>query len=91
MLGHNIFADGWAGASNPHPLPNPPHTLKHAQKKTKTLICPLFNSVTTDGSTDRWTKGRTEGRTDGRTKPLIEWRVCNYKLRTRFVLSVFHA
>ena len=29
--GHNIVADGWAGASNPHPYPNPPPTLKHTQ------------------------------------------------------------
>ena len=57
--GHNIVADGWAGASNPHPHPNPPPTLKHTQKVSKTLVFPLFNSMTPDR------------RTDGRTKPLI--------------------
>ena len=36
--GHNIVADGWARASNPHPHPNPPNTLKHTQKESKTLI-----------------------------------------------------
>ena len=55
--GHNIVADGWAGASNPHPNPNPPPTLKHTQKLSKTLVFPLFNSMTM---------------TDGWTKPLIE-------------------
>ena len=30
--GHNIVADGWAGASNPHLHPNPPPTLKHTLK-----------------------------------------------------------
>ena len=72
--GHNIVADGWAGASNPHPHPNPPPTLKHAQKVSKTLVFPLFNSMT---MTDQRTNGRTDGRTDGRTKPLIELRVRN--------------
>ena len=28
--GHNIAADGWAGASNPHIHPNP-HSCKHRQ------------------------------------------------------------
>jgi len=68
--GHNIVADGWAGASNPHPHPNPSPTLKHTQKVSKTLVFPLFNSMT---MTDK----RTNGRTDGRTKPLIELRVRN--------------
>ena len=30
--GHNIIADGWAEASNPHPHPNSPPTLKNTQK-----------------------------------------------------------
>ena len=61
--GHNIVADGWAGASNPHPHPNPPPTLKHTKKISKTLIFTLFNSMTSDGRTN----GRTDGRTDGLT------------------------
>ena len=32
--GQNIFADRWAGAYNPHPCPQPPHTHSHAQKIT---------------------------------------------------------
>ena len=44
--GHNIVADGWAGASNPHTHPNPPPTLKHTQKVSKMLVSPLFNSMT---------------------------------------------
>ena len=49
---NNIVADGWAGASNPHPHPNPYSTRKHTQKVPKTL--PM------DGPTD----GPTDGRTD---------------------------
>ena len=67
--GHNILADGWAGASNPHPPPNLLQTLKHTQKVSKTLIFPRFNSMTTNRPTN--------GRTDGLTKPLIELRVRN--------------
>ena len=66
--GHNIVVDGWAGASDPHPHPNPPPTLKHTQKVSKTLVSPLFNSMTA-----------SDGPTDGQTKPLIEMRVRNYK------------
>ena len=29
--GHNIVADGWAGAFKPHPHPNPTAILKHSQ------------------------------------------------------------
>ena len=54
MRGHNIVADGWAGTSNPHPLPNPPPKLKRIQKVSKTLI---FNSIT---MTDQWTDGQTD-------------------------------
>ena len=36
--GHNIVTDGWAGASNPHPHPNLPQTLKHTQKYQKRLF-----------------------------------------------------
>ena len=69
--GHNIVADGWAGASNPHPHPNPGPTLKHTQKVSKRVV---VNSIT---MTDRPTNGPTDRPTDGRTKPLIELRVRN--------------
>ena len=60
--GHNIVADGWAGASNPHLDPtHPPTTLKHLKR-------PLSYFLTR-------AHGRTDGRTDRRTKPLIELRV----------------
>ena len=49
--GHNIVADRWTGASNPRP------THKYTQKVSKTLVFPLFDSITmTDGPTD----GRTD-------------------------------
>ena len=66
--GHHIVADGWAGASNPHPQPNPhlsPPTHKHTQKVSKTLVFPLFDSWVMDRWTDRRTDGWTDGRTDG--------------------------
>ena len=46
--GHNIVADGWAGAANPHPHPTPHPTplptQTHTQKASKTLIFTLFDS-----------------------------------------------
>ena len=42
--GHNIVADGWAGASNPHPLPNPPPSLKHTRKVLERLPSGVHNS-----------------------------------------------
>ena len=72
--GHNIVADRWAGASNLYTHPKPPPTLKHTQKVSKTLVSPLFNSMTTsDGRTNGW----MDRQTDGWTKPLIELRVHN--------------
>ena len=67
--GHNIVAEGWAGASYPHPYPMP---LSQTQKKTsKTLNFALFVS------TDQRTNGPTDQLNDGRTKPLTELRVRN--------------
>ena len=62
--GHNIVADGWAGASNPHPHPKPHSIHKHTQKVSKTLDFPLFNSITMkdgppDVPTDRQTGGQS--------------------------------
>ena len=78
MQGHNIVADGWAGAANPHPQPKPHPTtyltLTHTQKGSKTLVFPLLDSCSwTDGLMD----GRSDELTDGRTKPLMELRVRN--------------
>ena len=50
--GHNIVADGWAGASNPHPHPTPIHK-KH-------LKCSLSHFSTTDRRTDQRTDQRTD-------------------------------
>ena len=70
MRGHNIVADGWAEAGNPHAHPTPLSTQTHTQKTSETLVFPLFDScLRTDGPTDP--------RTHGRTKPLIELRVRN--------------
>ena len=64
MRGHNIVADGWAGASNPHTHHPPPHTYSQTQTVTtgasKMRVFAIFNSITTDRPTD----GRTDGRTD---------------------------
>ena len=51
--GHNIVANGWAGASNPHPYTMPP---THTQEPSKTFIFTLFYSCP-----------RTERRTNGPT------------------------
>ena len=59
--GHDIVADGWEGASNPHPHLN----TQTFTKVSKTLVFPHFHH------------GWTDGRIDGRTKPLIELRVRN--------------
>ena len=61
MRAHNVIADGWAGASNPHPQPNPHPTHKHTQKVSKTLVIPLFTSIITDRPMD----GRLDGQRVG--------------------------
>ena len=57
--GHNIVADGWAGASNPQPYPKScqPHTNTHRKYPKRLFFCILTRSLPTDQ------------RTDGRTKP----------------------
>ena len=69
--GHNVVADGWAGAYNPHPHPHPPQTHSQTQdnstKASKTRVFALFNSIITDGPTDRRTYGPTEQRANGPT------------------------
>ena len=56
--GHNIVADGWAGASNPRPHPNPPPTLKHTQKSIENARFPTFK-LDDPGPTDRRTDGQS--------------------------------
>ena len=78
MRGHNIIADGLAGAANPHPNPTPHSTplptQTPSQKASKTLVFPLFHLGT---RMEGWMDGHSQ--MDGRTKPLIELRVCNLK------------
>ena len=74
--GHNIVADGWAGASNTHPHPKPHSIHKLTIKESKTLIVLIFNGPMDQG-TNRQSDGLTDQRTDGRTKPLIELRFRN--------------
>ena len=62
--GHNIDADGWAGAFNPDPHLNSQPTHKHTQKVSKTLVFSLFDSIITDGQTDQQTNEPTDLRTD---------------------------
>ena len=59
--GHNIVANGWAGASNTHSHPMLPI---HTQKTAKTRILALFYSCP-----------RTNRQIDRRTKPDVELRV----------------
>ena len=76
--GHNIVADGWAGASNPQPHPNPTpnhlyHNITHPQTHTKTTAelqyhkYMFFAFSTRAWWTDGWTNGETNGPTDQRT------------------------
>ena len=68
--GHNIVADGWAGAANPYPHPTPhptpfsiqSHTFNH--KKLLKRSC-LQTDGQTDRKTDGWTDRQTYGGTDG--------------------------
>ena len=60
--GHDIVADGWAGAANPLFTPNtPPNTLSNT-KNFKTLVFPLFDLCSrTNGLTDQRTDEPTGG------------------------------
>ena len=66
--GHNIVADGWAGASNPHPNLKPTH--KHTS-----ILKARFSAFQLNhhGPTDQ----RTNRPMDQQIKPLIELRVRN--------------
>ena len=67
--GHNIVADGCAGAANPHPHPIP--------KLKKHLKCSFSHFSTRVHGPMQRPDRRADGRTDGRTKPFIELRVRN--------------
>ena len=57
--GHNIVADGWAGASNPLATPKPtPNTQTHT-KSIKNARFPTFQ-LDDPGRTDRRTDGPTD-------------------------------
>ena len=69
-LGHNIVADGWAGANNPHSHPPPPNTHTHTQRHPipscsiiNAHFC-TFNSRETHGPMDGLTDGPTDGPMD---------------------------
>ena len=56
--GHNIIADGWAGASNPqlHRMPPPPTYITKIAPKTLVFhfsTCALRTDGRTDGPTDK--------------------------------------
>ena len=83
--GHNIVADGWAGASNPQPHPNTT-PLQHTHTYTNCgIINARFSRFRLEhddlNMADKQTNGPTSVRwsrwTDGWTKPLIELRVRN--------------
>ena len=83
MRGHNIVADGWAGASNPHPHPN----IHHTQKVSKTLF---FHFVIPNQRPDRQNEFRNFSRV---LHPALSIRrlVAFWRLRTIFAVQMPHA
>ena len=89
MRGHNIAADGWAGASNPQPHPNhthnPPPTHSHTNNTNCSILNTRFsrfqlerdNSSVTDGPADQRTDGPTDRWTDK-----ASYRVAGPQLKT---------
>ena len=81
--GHNIVADGWAGASNLQPYPNhtlnPPPLHSNTNNINRSIKSTRFSrfqlkrdnsSVTdqrTDGPTDQWTDGPTKRDVESRS------------------------
>ena len=65
--GHNIVADGWAGAANPHPhpTPNPPPNSPSNTDIHKKLLKRSFSNFWT--SWHARTNGRTDGQMDGQS------------------------
>jgi len=60
--GHNIVADGWAGASNPQPHPNPTLNSPPTHTQTQCNNCSIMNARFSHFQLER--DGRTDGRTD---------------------------
>ena len=80
MQGHNIFADGWAGASNPLPNPNPHPSHTNIHKRIQNACFATFqldHYGLTNGPMNQQTNGLMDGQMEGWTKPLIKLRVCN--------------
>ena len=90
--GHNIVADGWAGASNPHQHPNLPPTLKFTQKVSKLKRSfPRF-SARSPWQTDGWPNGRMNGRKNGQTDRLTDkgsYRVACPQLKNQWFTMQF--
>ena len=77
--GHNIVADGWAGASNPNPHHKSP---THMHKKHLKRSFPHF-STRAYGPTDRPTNGRTDKASYRVACPQLK-RILTYTPLTRF-------
>ena len=67
--GHNIVADGWAGASNPQPhpnhTPNPPPTHSHTNNTNCSIINTCFSRFHFERDNLSVTDGLMDQRTDG--------------------------
>ena len=69
--GHNLVADGWAGAFNPHPHPNSqPNRQTNAKYITNARFSTFDSWSRNNGPMDQ----QTDQRKDGWTKPVIELR-----------------
>ena len=86
VRGHNIVTDGWAGAHNPKPDPNPTSnhscqtlTHPHTYNNNYSIINARFSrfQLERDGQTDGPTDASTDAPTDGQARPIIELRVRN--------------
>ena len=79
--GHNIVADGWAGASNPPPhpndTPNPPSTHSHINNTHCSIVITPFSRFQLERD------GRTNGPTDQRTDK-ASYRVACPQLKSIF-------
>ena len=85
--GHNIVADGWAGASNPQPNPNPHPSHTNIHKKYPKRL--FFHFSTLSLWTDRWTNRPTEWPTnrltDGQTDKASYRVTCPQLKRIKFI------
>ena len=69
MHGHNVVADWWAGAANPHPHPTPPQPPFQHRHVHKKLLKHLFLTLAR-GPTDRRINRLTDQWTD---KQSLSW------------------